>query len=62
MIYASPAPDDPIDQGDIIRECPIALVETFPPDKQAGVVIPVAYNWVYVLTQACDLASGRLSL
>ena len=52
MIYSFPAPDDAIDQGDIICDCPVVLVEQFPTSEQANAEIPIALNWVYT-ARAC---------
>ena len=59
MIYAFPAPDEAVDQGDVIRNCPIASLDALPDSAETQIEIPVAFNWVYVLTQACDLASAK---
>lgn len=61
MIYGEQDPGAPIDQGDIIDECPVARVigldETTPdrPDVQSS------FERVLVLTQTCDLAQGKTS-
>jgi hypothetical protein len=59
MIYAVPAPDDPLSQADILDRCPIfGLAPT-----AAGVELDASpARWeerVVVLTQACDLAQAK---
>jgi hypothetical protein len=61
MIYDSPLPDDPIDQGDIIDGCPILHVADFDVDELGrldldSLEIQGAWCRVLVLTQTCDLA------
>jgi hypothetical protein len=60
MIYAVPAPEEPLSQADIIDACPIFGLET-----AAGVDLEAApARWqerVIVLTQACDLAQTKSS-
>lgn len=60
MIYTSPPPDEAIDQGDLVDECPLPVVE----DVVPGVAEPpvrVGFQRVVVLTQTCDLANGKTS-
>jgi hypothetical protein len=61
MIYSRPAESLPVDQGDIIDSCPTAVAESVDPvgQRPAGYVTKLAR--VYVLTQACDLAQGKVS-
>src|SRR5262249_3578302 len=58
MMYAVPAPDEPLSQADILDACPIFGLET-----AAGVDMGAApARWqerVIVLTQACDLAQTK---
>ncbi|MGD9854588.1 MAG: hypothetical protein AB7U20_06505 [Planctomycetaceae bacterium] len=57
MIYRLPSLESPLDQGDLIQDCPLALFESL-----GGGGIPEV-NWgterVLVLTQTCDLAQGK---
>jgi hypothetical protein len=61
MMYATPAADEPLTQGDILDACPI-----FGLDVTAGGADPDASpaRWrerVVVLTQACDLAQTKMT-
>jgi hypothetical protein len=59
MMYAAPAPEEPLSQGDILDSCPIFGLEV----PAGGVDLDAApARWrerVIVLTQACDLALER---
>ncbi len=59
MIYAQPGLAEPIDQGDIIEDCPIITVNTA--DFTDEDVLPVRHSLerVIVLTQTCDFAQQR---
>lgn len=59
MIYNLPAPDAPIDQGDIIDDCPILLVARFEAGALVLPEIDYALARVMVLTQTCDLANQK---
>jgi hypothetical protein len=59
MMYAAPAPEEPLSQGDILDACPIFGLET-----TAGCVdldaAPARWRErIIVLTQACDLAHTK---
>src|SRR4051812_44909781 len=59
MIFAAPAADDPLTQGDILDACPILGFDTA---GTAGDSIAAPVRWderVIVLTQACDLAPTK---
>ena len=65
MIYSRPTPQDAVDQGDIIENCPLVWFE---PEEVAESAIlselPPAEtrkDRVVVLTQTCDLAQRRVS-
>ncbi len=57
MIYDIPPKDSPLDQGDILQECPLLFLEG------AGMVSDppgvISYQQVLVLTQTCDLAQDK---
>src|SRR5713101_8134431 len=59
MLYATPPPEEPIAQGDILDACPIFGLEV----PTTGVDMDAApARWqerVLVLTQACDLAQTK---
>lgn len=61
MIYARPAPAEPIDQGDVIDACPLVAIDTA--EILDVEVLPVRHflERVIVLTQTCDLAQQRAS-
>jgi hypothetical protein len=58
-MYQAPAPEELLSQGDLIDECPLVTIRTWPPEP--GPNIP-SESWtirVVVLTQACDLAQDK---
>jgi hypothetical protein len=61
MIYSHPGVDAPVDQGDVFDDCPIALFESIPVPGAATVEVKSQLRRVYVLTQTCDLAQGKVT-
>jgi len=59
VIYRAPLPDEPIDQGDLIDDCPVLSIGAYDLDNLTKVHVPVAVSRVVVLTQTCDLANGK---
>jgi hypothetical protein len=59
MIYRLPAPEEPLDQGDIIQGCPLVVVESYDPSHPDRLPVTGAPTRVIVLTQACDLANQK---
>ncbi len=59
MMYRRPAPEDTIDQGDIIDECPVLSVVQFNPDKRDELTTKHVWQPVIVLTQTCDFANTK---
>src|SRR5438477_4232107 len=60
-MYETAAPDDILSQGDLIDDCPLITIRTWPPEP--GTEVP-SESWtirVVVLTQACDLAQDKTS-
>src|SRR3954469_18208019 len=58
MIYTKPPAEEAIDQGDLIDDCPLPVIE----DVIPGISEPpvrVGFRRVIVLTQTCDLANGK---
>jgi hypothetical protein len=58
--YRVSTTDDPVTQGDIIRDCPVAnliTTEKYPFIKPVGLAIDAI-----VLTQACDLANVKANM
>jgi hypothetical protein len=59
MIYATPASDEPLSQGDVLDSCPIFGLET--PTGAVDLDFAPA-RWrerIIILTQACDLAQTK---
>jgi hypothetical protein len=61
MIYTAPAADDPIDQGDLIDDCPVTELRSYQPGQQPPLDIGYAFYRIAVLTQTCDLANDKVS-
>jgi len=59
MIYRLPAADEPLDQGDVIRGCPLVVVESYDPAQPERLPVTGAPTLVILLTQACDLANQK---
>jgi hypothetical protein len=59
MIDRLPAPDEPLDQGDIIQGCPLVLIESYDLDHPERFPFTGAPVRVVILTQACDLANQK---
>ena len=67
MIYDAPAPEEPIDQGDIVDGCPIFGIAGFESDAldagiPDGLEIEGAFCRVLVVTQTCDFANQKASM
>jgi hypothetical protein len=61
MIYRAPSPEDPLDQGDITDGCPLVYVSRFDPENLTSLKTEHTLHRVVVLTQACDLAQGKVA-
>lgn len=59
MIYDIPDPNNPINQRDIIDDCPVAMVTTCVLGKAESAKTETELHRTIVLTQACDLANGK---
>jgi hypothetical protein len=55
MIYELPQPDTPVDQCDLIDECPIVWVPTFSEALAKQPAVKIDLERVIVLSQTCDL-------
>ena len=55
-MYETVAPGEILSQGDLIDECPLITIRTWPPDQGPNVLSVTWTIRVVVLTQACDLA------
>jgi hypothetical protein len=62
MIYQAITLDEPLDQGDLISDCPIAMVGAFEPAVSGTAEVSVVPARVVVLTQTCDLANRKTPL
>jgi len=62
MIYLPTTPDEPVDQGDLLSECPIAMVTGFDPADESSALMRVSLLRVVVLTQTCDLAQQKTDI
>jgi hypothetical protein len=62
MIYGTPAPDAPLDQGDLIDDCPVLSVSQFDPKNPAALAVESALARVIVLTQTCDFANAKTTV
>src|SRR5256885_655986 len=60
MIYQPPAPDEPLEQGDLIDGCPIVSIEEFQAGQLNTAKVNLDLNRVLVLTQTCDLANQKV--
>ena len=65
MIFDTPPPDAPIDQGDIIDGCPLQYLDSFDvatllAEREPESVVST-YSRILVLTQTCDLARTKSS-
>jgi hypothetical protein len=61
VIYHIPGYDDPLDQADIVSDCPLPLLMAFDLDGGKPPQILVSSSRIVVLTQACDLANRKAS-
>jgi len=61
MIYLDPRIDDPLDQGDIVDNCPLLSLKRYDRDELEPPEIGVAPSRVLVLTQTCDLVNRMAS-
>jgi len=59
MIYDAPTHDDPLDQGDIVYECPMAIIDEFDSDAVEKTDVGLSFESCLVLTQTCDLAQEK---
>ncbi len=61
MIYLGPSPDSPIDQGDIVDQCPLTFLTEYDLNFPGQGEIECVPTRVLVLTQTCDLAHQNLT-
>jgi hypothetical protein len=58
-MYETATPEDVLSQGDLIDDCPLITIRSWPPDAGANVLSESWTIRVVVLTQACDLAQDK---
>jgi hypothetical protein len=61
VIYQTPSPEEPIDQGDLIDGCPVPWIAGFDINDLDSLEMVWSPERVLVLTQACDLANRNLT-
>ena len=59
MIYSQPKLHEPLDQGDLIDECPVFHVKAFSLSPTVSVEVNYELRRVVVVTQACDLPNEK---
>ena len=59
MIFRRPPPEAPVDQGDLIDDCPLLAVASFDTQTPPSIDVEHAIGRVVVLTQTCDLANQK---
>jgi len=59
MIYSGPFPDSPIDQCDIVDQCPLTFLTEYDLNLPGQGEIECVPTRVLVLTQTCDLANRK---
>jgi hypothetical protein len=59
VIYARPAPEEPIDQGNLIDDFPVVELRGLRPDAPDSPSPVSALRRVIVVTQTCDLANAK---
>jgi len=59
VIYLNPNSTDPIDQGDLIDDCPVAEVVSDDPARPEAAKVQLDIRRVVILTQTCDLANDK---
>jgi hypothetical protein len=62
MIYGQPSPDERLDQGDLIDDCPLLHVKDFHPGSPMTVEVDYNFRRVIVVSQTCDLANDKTSM
>ena len=59
MIYDLPLPTDPLDQGDLIDDCPVLALAEFDFGNLMDSPVKSSLQRVVVITQTCDLANEK---
>ncbi len=61
MIYAHPSSADPIDQGDLIDDCPLLTALHLDPATGHPLKAGVELHRITILTQTCDIANEKVT-
>lgn len=59
MIYDSPTLSDPLDQGDLIDDCPILTIRSYDSTDPSAAGLTCAAGRGIVLTQTCDVVNEK---
>jgi hypothetical protein len=62
VIYDCPAPDAPLDQGDLIDACPILAVASYLIQAPDALEVKNTHQRVLVMTQTCDFANTKTTV
>jgi hypothetical protein len=62
VIYDLPAGEDPVDQGDLIADCPILHIRESQVTPDRPPAIDFEFQLAVVLTQTCDLANQKTTI
>ena len=62
MIYRIPITDEPLDQGDLLDDCPVATITDHDWDRSEQAKVDIDFHRVIVLTQTCDFANAKVNL
>lgn len=61
MIFQLPSPGDPVDQGDMLDECPVLSIAKFSVAEPTSLETKFSFCRVVVLTQTCDLINAKVN-
>lgn len=59
MIWSRPGIAEPLDQGDVVDQCPVVEIDNFDPESPAETSVRCTPSRVLVLTQTCDVANQK---
>ena len=62
MIYRPVPAEEPIDQGDLIDDCPVLRIKIVQPNSNGQPDVDFAFRRVVVLTQTCDFANEKATV
>ena len=62
MIYELPNSEDPLDQGDLIEDCPVLNLRSHPVGSSSQWDVDYGFRRVVILTQTCDLANKKTTV